>query len=65
MYAMLGLQQAFHQDITRHELKLGGDDDQRIPVQFYDTKGAHFSSSLNQLYREMHGFIVMCDVTNL
>ena len=31
----------------------------------FDTKGTHADSPLNQFYRDMHGYIVMCDVVNM
>ena len=33
-------------------------------IQF-DTKGTHAESPLSQFYRDMHGYIVMCDVMNM
>ena len=36
-----------------------------IEVVFWDTRSTQGSLALNQYYRDMHAFIVMCDVQNL
>ena len=36
-----------------------------IAVTFNDTRGADCTSTVRQLYRNVHGFIIMCDITNL
>lgn len=63
MYEMLNLHKSVDKEMSKCKLELTSGD--KIPVTFYDTRTAHYSSSINQLYRDMHGFIVVCDITNL
>ena len=30
-----------------------------------DTKSQSYKTSVTQVFREMHGFIIVCDITNL
>ena len=34
-------------------------------MTLHDTKSQSYKTSINQVFRDMHGFIIVCDITNL
>ena len=63
MCDFLNLHNSLNQEIWNHNLSL--DDGNAIPVTLYDTKNSRCTSTINQLFRDMHGFIIVCDINNL
>lgn len=63
MCDMLNLHNSMNQEMWNHKLSIG--DGNEIPVTLYDTKNSRCTSTINQLFRDMHGFIILCDINNL
>lgn len=64
MYDMLNMHKsAPSRELWKH--KVGLQNGSELPISFQDTKSTRYNSSVNQVFRDMHGFIIVCDITNL
>ena len=64
MYEMLNMHKSTPtRELWKHKVEIS--DGSEITVKFHDTQSPRYDASIKQMYRDMHGFIIVCDITNL
>ena len=64
MYEMLNMHKSSPtREIWKHKVELH--DGSQLPLTLHDTKSQSYKTSINQVFRDKHGFIIVCDITNL